>query len=237
MTLCECGCGGEAKKGNKFIHGHNNRGKHFSDEHKEKISESTMGRIILEKSKMYGNKNPAKRLEVREKISNTLKDRFSGEKHPMFGKHHTEEAKQKNREKHLGKKPWNKGIPASEESKKRSSDSHFGHLPSPKTSRGKGSYYNSPLQGTVYFRSSYELAYAKYLDINKILWMYEMETFDLGNTTYTPDFFLIGEEKFIEIKGYMRKECQEKINKFLEQYHLNFEILYKENLLNLGIKL
>lgn len=23
MSLCECGCGGEAKPGNRFIHGHN----------------------------------------------------------------------------------------------------------------------------------------------------------------------------------------------------------------------
>lgn len=35
--------------------------------------------------------------ETREKISSTLKGKFSGENHPMYGKHHTEETKQKMR--------------------------------------------------------------------------------------------------------------------------------------------
>jgi group I intron endonuclease len=44
---------------------------------------------------------------------------MSGKNHPMFGKHHTEESKQKNREKHLGRVPWNKGVPCSEEQKEK----------------------------------------------------------------------------------------------------------------------
>jgi len=112
-----------------------------------------------------------------------------------------------------------------------------GDLPSPKCSRGKGCYYDSCLQGRIYLRSSYELAYAKYLDEHKILWMYEIETFDLDNTTYTPDFFLPQFEKFVEIKGYMRKEAQDKINKFLEQYPWDLEVLFREDLVKLGIEL
>lgn len=34
---------------------------------------------------------------------------FSGKNNPFYGKTHTEDAKQKNREKHLGKSSWNKG--------------------------------------------------------------------------------------------------------------------------------
>jgi hypothetical protein len=33
-----------------------------------------------------------------------------GEKHPFFGKHHTKESNDKNRDAHIGKIPWNKGI-------------------------------------------------------------------------------------------------------------------------------
>ena len=46
MSKCECGCGGEAKPGNRFITGHNprvnnsNSGKHFSEESKQKMSEA-----------------------------------------------------------------------------------------------------------------------------------------------------------------------------------------------------
>jgi len=43
--------------------------------------------------------------------------------------------------------------------------------------------------------------------------------------------------KFIEIKGYMRKEAQEKINKFRKQYPWKLEVLFKEDLIKLGISL
>lgn len=250
MTLCACGCGKEVKEGNKYIWGHNNKGIHFSDEHKRRISKSESGKIVLEKSKMYGDKNPMKSIEVRKKVSDTLKGKFFGKNHPMYGKHHTKDSKEKNREKHLGKKTWNKGISPSKETREKSSKSHLGkkQLESTKLKlhiankgrlpgHSKGIYYDSPLQGKIWLRSTYELAYVKYLDSKKVLWYYEIETFDLGDTTYTPDFFLPQFEKFIEIKGFMRKEAQEKINKFKDEYPWNLEILYKEDLIKLGVKI
>ncbi len=33
-----------------------------------------------------------------------------GEQHQFFGKHHTDEANEKNRQSHLGKRAWNKGL-------------------------------------------------------------------------------------------------------------------------------
>lgn len=36
-------------------------------------------------------------------LDDEIKDKISGENNPFYGKHHTKEAKQKNREKHLGK--------------------------------------------------------------------------------------------------------------------------------------
>jgi len=35
----------------------------------------------------------------------------------------------------------------------------------------------------IYMRSSWEIAYAKWLDKNGIEWQYESDTFDLDNTT------------------------------------------------------
>lgn len=112
----------------------------------------------------------------------------------------------------------------------------YGKLPPTICSHGKRSYYQSPLQGQVCFRSSYELAYAKYLDSIHELWMYEMETFDLGETTYTPDFFLPRREKFIEIKGYMNKLGLQKINMFKEQYTWDLEVLGLQELRQIGAK-
>lgn len=97
----------------------------------------------------------------------------------------------------------------------------------------KGYYYNSPLQGYKYLRSSYELAYAKYLDQHNILWYYEPISFVMiingKDTSYTPDFYLPETNKFIEIKGWMRLEAELKIQKFYEKYSYYLEILdFKE---------
>lgn len=67
--------------------------------------------------------------------------------------------------------------------------------------------YQSRFQGEIMFRSSWELIYAKYLDSIGEPWYYEFKTFDLGDTTYTPDFFLPTKNKYIEVKGYMTKEA------------------------------
>ncbi len=93
-------------------------------------------------------------------------------------------------------------------------------------------------------RSSWELKYAKYLDDNKIDYLYEPSSFKMiinnKETTYRPDFFLIKENMFIEIKGYFRDEISKlKSDKFIELYgnDYNYDILMKKDLKNLGIKI
>jgi len=102
---------------------------------------------------------------------------------------------------------------------------------------GKRYHYTSPLQGRVYFRSSYELKYAKYLDGKSILWKYEHKTFPLSNgTTYTPDFYLTKKRKYIEIKGFMRKDARNKLKLFKKEYpKIKIKVLYGENLIKKGI--
>jgi len=80
-------------------------------------------------------------------------------------------------------------------------------------SYGNGAYYRK-----IYMRSSWEIAYAKWLDKNGIEWQYESDTFDLGNTTYTPDFYLPKDNKYIEIKGYWREDAKEKFKLFKKIY-------------------
>ncbi len=127
------------------------------------------------------------------------------------------------------------------EYKKRNSGinaSAYGRVPPIECSYGIQYYYESPLQGKIRLRSSYEYKYAKYLDQNNILWYYEIETFPLSNEmTYTPDFFLPEYEKFIEIKGWMKPQSKIKIERFLEEYPWNLEILFGKDLKNLGINL
>ena len=245
----------------KLLSGENNPfyGKHHTEEQCNKWRETRKG-------KLTGDKNPAKRPEVRKKIKQSKKIIVDSAKIKYenwifeninknlcqcgcnnfinIKKSHYYKFIPKYIRGHysIGRKaPWasgNKNVSHRPEVRKIKSEKlsgknnpNYGKPPS----HTKKCYYNSPLQGEVCFRSSWELAYANYLDDNKILWMYEIETFDLGNMTYTPDFFLPQFEKFVEIKGFMRSEAQEKINKFLEQYPWDLEILFKDDLIKLGV--
>lgn len=85
----------------------------------------------------------------------------------------------------------------------------FGKVPS----HGKSSYYKN-----IFMRSSWEIAYAKYLDKNNIKWLYESKIFDLGDTTYTPDFYLPETDEYIEIKGWWRDKSKIKFDLFRQKY-------------------
>ena len=91
---------------------------------------------------------------------------------------------------------------------------------------------------SIWMRSTWEMIYAKYLDHKGIKWLYEPKTFDLGNTTYTPDFYLHESDTYIEIKGWWRPEAIEKFNLFKKLYSkINIEILDYKKLNKLGIKI
>jgi len=88
----------------------------------------------------------------------------------------------------------------------------------------------------IWMRSSYEIAYAQWLDKQGIKWLYESKTFDLDTTTYTPDFYLPKKDLYIEIKGWFRDKDKEKINNFKSKYlKEKIKVLLKEDLINLGV--
>lgn len=101
--------------------------------------------------------------------------------------------------------------------------------PAPKGSGiGKGQYYKN-----IWLRSSYEVRYAKYLDRNNIKWEYEFRRFDLGNTTYTPDFYLPEMNKYIEVKGWWRKIAKDKYELFKKLYpKIKIKIITRKELNN-----
>lgn len=224
-----------------------NYDKHFTKETCEKISESSK---LISHTKEW-NEKVSKSLLGRklseEHIKHIIENHadISGENNPNYGKEWTQERKENfsinNPMKNKEVSSKIEGIKRSKETCEKISESRRGDKNpifrlTKRNGRGNGEYYQTPLQGLKFLRSSWELKYAKYLDENKILWMYEIETFDLGDTTYTPDFFLPKLEKFIEIKGWMKLKDKEKIEIFLEQYPWNLEVLQKKDLINLGIK-
>lgn len=81
------------------------KGRTLSDSHKQNIRKSC--------KRFIGDINPAKRPEVRKKISEAV----SGKNNGFYGKHHSQEAKDKIRQSRLGKSPANKGINLSDATK------------------------------------------------------------------------------------------------------------------------
>lgn len=88
----------------------------------------------------------------------------------------------------------------------------------------------------INLRSSYELFFYNYLRKNKIHFEYEPETFELYNrATYRPDFYLVNENKYVEIKGLLRERDATNIKDFKEKYpDKHLEVLTKPNLIEMG---
>lgn len=103
----------------------------------------------------------------------------------------------------------------------------FGKLPL----HGKRRWYNN-----ICFRSSWEILFAQFLDLSGIKYKYESKTFDLGNTTYTPDFYLPEFDLYIEIKGWWRDNAKKKFKIFKKNYSdKNIKIFMKKELQEMGI--
>jgi len=85
------------------------------------------------------------------------------------------------------------------------------------------------------FHGKWELEYAKYLDKEGINWRRPNEKFpyifEKRNSFYTPDFYLIDEKKYVEIKGYPTKKDFSK----WDQFPLDLKIISGPELQKLGI--
>ena len=77
----------------------------------------------------------------------------------------------------------------------------------PKAGRCKKIDYESNIAGNVKLDGSWQLAVAKYFDKNNINWRRNTKRFKYyhNNKTkhYTPDFYLVDTDQYIEVKGYI----------------------------------
>lgn len=101
--------------------------------------------------------------------------------------------------------------------------------------RGKKSWYESKIAGKIYVRSTYELEYVKWLDANNINWRGNKEKFSYqweGQTRfYYPDFYLIDEQCYVEIKGFETQKDKMKWKFFPG----NLKVLKYKELKELGL--
>jgi hypothetical protein len=82
---------------------------------------------------------------------------------------------------------------------------------------------------------SYEKKTVEQLNKNQIHYQWQPRIFQMSDgKTYRPDLFLTDEDKWIEIKGYFRKDAQEKWEWFHKE-HPNSELWDKEKLKELQI--
>jgi len=199
--------------------------------------------------------------ECAEKISKTKKEKFeSGELvHPWIGKNHTQKTKNKiskarNKyyETHDGY--W-KGKKLSEESKEKMSETRtrkwingeYDHI---KKSWAKGKHYSKKSGRKMVYRSSWELAYMKYLDQNDNVISYDSEClripyYDINKHIrhYIPDFVVQYKTgKYIEeIKPQCFRETVTNKNKYksARQYckenNIKFRVLTENYLKRLKV--
>jgi len=89
--------------------------------------------------------------------------------------------------------------------------------------KGKRFYFEVPNQGIVYLRSSYEVIFATYLLAKQVDFRYEYKRFILDAKTFLPDFYLVKEDKFIEVKGYVDTVSLQKM-KEMSIFHPDIKI-------------
>ncbi len=138
----------------------------------------------------------------------------SGKDNPFYGKKHKEETLIVMRE-------------TAKKNVRRGKESNFYG----KINHGRGQWFY-PRQGPkIWMRSSWEIKYAIFLTIREIDWIYEYKSFPVTYNyngysytgTYTPDFYLVNTNEYIEVKGYWRGDAYSKYKAFRNQYP-NFKI-------------
>jgi predicted nuclease of restriction endonuclease-like RecB superfamily len=156
------------------------------------------------------------------------------------------ETKNKLREKALQRKPTRSGAILNNKTKDKISASlktYFENNPD-KIRKGEDCHFFGKVgthgkhlkYGGVWMKSGWEEAFAKWCDKNKIKWEYELKTFDLGKTTYTPDFYVPIYDAYIEIKGWWRTDAKIKFDLFKQIYpDTEIVVLSKKELVKLGV--
>lgn len=104
-----------------------------------------------------------------------------------------------------------------------------------KTSNQNRKYKSNFFYKEIKMRSSWEVRYAKYLDLQGIKWEYEPQFKLSNNRIYSPDFRL-EDGSIVEIKGYLREDAKVKWELFCKDYpEFKKSILFKQDLKSLGV--
>lgn len=109
QILCQCNCGNYAKLGNKFIRGHQRKGKTLSNKSKEQMRLSHLGQISLKKGKTFEELYGIQRaVELKNLCSKGRLGKTSSKKgktyEELYGEIEAEQLKTRLSKSHLGQK-------------------------------------------------------------------------------------------------------------------------------------
>jgi hypothetical protein len=175
------------------------------------------------KKRMTGENNPAKRLEVQEAISKGLKRSWRNKEH----RRKRELGMQRNWDKNWERRVAEMFTPeySAKMAKVMKGRDPIGRPRGPRTVWYVGQ------KGRVAMKSKDEVRYAKLLDKTGVAWLYECTTFTVGKRTWTPDFYLPEQQKFVEIKGWLLDWVKRKIMLVFRHYaSTRFEMLNSSTL-------
>lgn len=198
----------------------------------------TQAKIVKARKEMWANRSNEERQAIAEKSSKTQKGRGLSAEHLANLRKSNGGPKSEQHRKNLsaalmGREVWNKGLTKfTNASVMSNSLKQMGRIPDYNKYRA---HYDGP-KGKYLMRSRWEVAYAEWLDEQNIDWQYEPRWFALGGSSYTPDFYLPAEDRYVEIKGRMTEENAKKLKKFAERYpQINLTVLQRAELTAIGL--
>ena len=104
---------------------------------------------------------------------------------------------------------------------------------SPRAARAKAGI-RPDIDPKLYFFSRWEANFARILNLLKIKWIFQPETFDLKSQKYTPDFYLPDYNSYIEIKNFLSDYSFNRDQNFRSLYpNKKLILILKENYLKL----
>lgn len=169
--------------------------------------------------KNLGVRNPAQSPAVKEKMRKTMVDRY-GVENPAQSEELKEKARNTNLERYGAENPMQNVEVRLRSARSANSITEMNHW---KTNE------------IVYCQGGYEVKVVDYLNKNKIDYKSQPDPFFMPDgRSYTLDFYLPEENKYIEVKGYFYDDALEKWEWFHET-HPNSELWNEKKLKELGI--
>lgn len=108
-----------------------------------------------------------------------------------------------------------------------------GRPTSPKASRGKAGI-RPDISPTIYFYSRWEANIARLYNYLDVKWKFAPKSFDIGGQMYTPDFFLLKTDTYVEVKNFWGTYSKQRDTKFRKAYpDIALEVILKDEYLKL----